>query len=85
MDEAERDRTRQAEDIPAAELGELLGHEAAVQERRELRAEARVDDREQEAPDGKRKGHEREPDALEPPRLTEERPVHDVHHGAASS
>ena len=54
MDEAERDRSGQAEDVPAAELGELLGHQAAVHQRRELRAEARIDDRQHEAPDGER-------------------------------
>ena len=66
---------------PPPKLGELLREQAAVHDRPELRPELRVDDRQEEPPDGERGRHHRQLDPLRAPGLPEERAVH----GAASS
>jgi hypothetical protein len=67
MDEAEGDRTREAEHISTAEAGELFRHYPALHQSLELRAEPRIDDGEHEAPDRQRNRDDRELGPLQTP------------------
>ena len=78
MDQAKGDRTREAEDISAAEAGELLRQDPALHHGRELGAVPRIDDGEQEAPDGQRDRDDREPGPLQTPGMPQQRTVHVV-------
>src|SRR5262249_50860502 len=69
VDQTERDGSRQAEDIPVAEPGELARQNAAFEDRPELRSEPGVDDRRKAAPGEQRDRDEGELDALQTPRM----------------
>jgi hypothetical protein len=76
VDEAERDGPGQAEDVAAAELGELGRDGAALEQLLELRAERVEDDRQDRAPQQQARGDDQEPQAIRPPRVGQQGAVY---------
>ena len=76
MDEAECDRARQGEDVPAPELGEDLGDDAGLEQVAEGGPELRVDDRQHQAPEEEADGDGNETETLAADRVAEQRTVH---------
>ena len=76
MDEPERHRPGKGEDVAAAELGELVGDEPAVDDLLELLPEGAEDDRHQDAPERKADADDRGSQPVRPPGVGEQRAVH---------
>ena len=75
VDEPQRDRTRQAEQVAATELGELLelGRDRATREDvLDDRAVGVVDDRQERSPDDERRGHDGDPPDVRMPDMGED-------------